>query len=323
MGPELLQNLIFCIRIQVYRPGETISGAVKISLTEPKSYECIKINFFGHAHVEWLAHGGKTHYIDDETYVDKSLRLWPPQNSTRSIGPGSFSLHFQFVIPPRVPSSFNNHNRFNNGRQAYVSYSLEACTVTGAFRFDHRTSVPIFIMRLTSISDGNQAMPVRLVKRKEVGCLCCAAGNVQFVAKLPHTGFCVTNHDVIPLVVDAENNSTRAIQMRARIKKKISLLFRGHRDVTWEIMAEITSEPIQPRSSYVWNRADWIVPALTPTLLRSRIINVEYILEVTAVIPYAFNLSGDISLMMGNMAFESSGNVEDRRIARSVSDYVD
>ena len=309
-----------------YRPGETISGAVEFSLTEPKSYECIKINFIGRAHVEWRP-DGKTLYTDNEKYVDNSLLLWSPrQSSTGSIGPGSFSFRFQFVIPPHVPSSFNYHNPstfFSYGRRAYVSYGLEAYAITEAFRFDHKTSAPIFIMRLMSISDGNRATPVRLVKRKEVGCLCCAAGNVEFVAKLPHTRFSVTNRDMIPLTVDVENNSARAIQMRARIMKKISLLVGGHRDVSWEIMAGIISEPIQPHSSYEWNPSNWIVPALMPTLLESRIVNVEYILEVAAVIPYALNLSGDISLMMGNLAFESSGNVEDRRLARSISDYVD
>ena len=312
MGPELLQNLISCI--QVYHPGETISGAVKFSLTEPKSYECIKINFFGSAHVEWKS--GKTRYVGNEKYVDNSLLLWSPrQSSTGSIGPGSFSFRFQFVIPPHVPSSFNYHNPstfFSYGRRAYVSYGLEAYAITEAFRFDHKTSAPIFIMRLMSISDGNRATPVRLVKRKEVGCLCCAAGNVEFVAKLPHTGFCVTNRDVIPLTVDVENNSTRAIQMRARIMKQMSLFIRGHKDVSREIMAEITSEAVQPRSSYMWNPTNWIVPALTPTFLGSRILHVEYILEVAAIIPNALNLRGNISLFMGNLPFENSGNLEDQ-----------
>ena len=279
-------------------------------MTEPKRYDCIKVNFFGSAHVEWKR--GKTRYVGNEKYVNDSLLLWSPQqSSTGSIGPGSYSFRFQFVIPPHVPSSFHYENPsiFSNG-QAYVSYDLEARAVTGAFRFDHKASAPIFIMRLTSISGGNQATPIRQVKQKQVGCLCCAAGNVEFVAKLPRTGFCVTNRDVIPLAVDVENNSTRVVQMRARILKRVSMFVRDHEDVSREVVAEITSEPIQPRSSYVWNPTNWIVPALTPTLLGSRIIHTDYTLEVAAVIPNAINLSCDISLLMGNLPFESSGNLE-------------
>jgi hypothetical protein len=145
---------------------------------------------------------------------------------------------------------------------------------------------------------------------------------VEFVAKLPRTGFCVTNRDEIPLTVDVENNSTRVIQMRARITRRVSLFVRDHEDVSREIVAEITSEPIQPRSSYAWNPTNWIVPALTPTLLGSRIIHADYILEVSAIIPNAINLSYDISLLMGNLPFESSGNLEDALLGAIVAAMV-
>ena len=173
-------------------------------------------------------------------------------------------------------------------------------------------------MRLTSISGGNQATPIRQVKRKQVGCLCCAAGNVEFVAKLPRTGFCVTNGDVIPLTVDVENSSTRVIQMRARIMKRVSMFVRDNEDISSEIMAEITSEPIQPQSSYVWNPTNWIVPALTPTLLGSRIIHADYVLEVAAVIPNAIDLSCDISLLMGNLPYDSNARNLERALLGAI-----
>ena len=76
-------------------------------------------------------------------------------------------------------------------------------------------------------------------------------------------------------------------------------------------MAEITSEPIQPGSSHVWNPTNWIVPALIPTLLGPRIIHADYVLEVAAIIPNAINLSCDISLLMGNLPYDNDvGNLE-------------
>ena len=263
--------------------------------------------------------------MGDEKYVDDSVLLWSPrQSSTGSIGPGSFSFRFQFVIPPHVPSSFHfeNPSIFSDAR-GFVSYDIEARAVTGLFQFDHKASAPIFVTRLTSISGGNRATPVSLVKRKQVGCLCCAAGNVEFVAKLPRTGFCVTNRDVIPLTVNVENNSTRVIQMRARIMKWVSLFVRDHEDVSKEVVAEITSDPIQPQRSFVWNPTNWIVPALTPTLLGSRIIHADYILEVAAVIPNSFNLSCDISLLLGNLPYDSeSGSLESALLGAIVTALV-
>jgi hypothetical protein len=52
------------------------------------------------------------------------------------------------------------------------------------------------------------------------------------------------------------------------------------------------------------------VPALTPTIQGSKIIRVKYVLEVSAVIPNALNLNCDISLLVGNVPFENSGNLQ-------------
>ena len=152
------------------------------------------------------------------------------------------------------------------------------------------------------------------MNRKEVGYLCCAAGKVEFVAKLPRTGYnCATNDDVIPLTVDVENSSTRVIQMRARIMKWVSLFpylqNQSQKQVSKDIEAEITSESIQPHSSYVWNPTNWLVPVLTPTLFGSKVINVDYVLEVTGVIPHDTNLSCNIPLLMGN-PYKTSGNLD-------------
>ena len=204
-----------------------------------------------------------------------------------------------------MPSSFHYSS------SAYISYKIEARVVTGAFRFDHTASMPIIISRLISI--GNWATPIQQVKQMQVGCLCCVAGDVEFVVKLPRTGYCVTNSDVIPLTVDVQNDSTKTIKMEAKIIKKVRMFVRGYENVMSETVAEISSEPIQPHTSYVWNPANWIVPAVPTTLLGSRILQVNYMLNVSAIIPGDLDLSCDISLLMGNLPNVRSGNLQLQR----------
>ena len=175
---------------------------------------------------------------------------------------------------------------------------------------DHVAIAPIIIIRLTSISGQNEVKPVQQVKRKQVGCLCCAAGDVEFVAKLPRTGYCVINGDVIPLKVDVQNNSTRVIRMRAKIIKRVWRFVRSNSNVSSQSVAKISSEPIQPGASYTWNPTDLIVPATPPTLLGSRILRVDYVLEVSAVIPKALNASCNIPLFLGNLPYMTSANIE-------------
>ena len=153
--------------------------------------------------------------------------------------------------------------------------------------------------------------PVREVKRKQVGCLCCAAGGVEFVAKLPCTGYCVTNGDVIPLTVDVQNNSIRAIKMKAKIIQQMTLSICEYCHVSNKSMAKLSSKIIQPGASYAWSPTNWIVPTrLPPTLHGCRLLRVEYNLEVSAVIPRALNLRCNIPLFIGNLPLLSSDNLE-------------
>ena len=272
-----------------------------MTLTKPKHYDWIRVEFLGKARVEWSR--GRNNYIGNEKYIQNSILLWSPQQSDGSIGPGYFSFRFQFVIPLHVPSSFayESTSIFNNG-SAYISYKLEARAVTGAFRFDHKASAHIVIMRLMSIN-GEQMTPVRQVKRKQVGCLCCAAGDVEFVVKLPRTGYCVTNRDIIPLMVDVLNNSTRVIQMNAEIMQRVTLFVRDCDKIFWEKIANISSDSISPGTSCVWNPTNWFVQGIPPTLLGCRIIHVDYILRVSAIIPNDLDLTCDIPLFLSNLPY--------------------
>ena len=287
--------------MQAYRPGETISGALEFTLTEPKKYKCIKVHFFGRAHVHWK--WGKTTYRGQEKYIDDVIFLWRPQQN-EPIGPGSFSFKFQFVIPPHVPSSFSHVNTglFNDG-QGSISYEIEGIGVTGLLRFDDRTAAEIVIQRATSIRGETQA-PVRQVKRGQVGCLCCAAGNVEFIAKVPRTGYCVA--DKIPLTVDIENSSSKEIRMEAKIVRRIAFYVYQHECTNTDTVAKVLSDPISPRDTITWSPDDLVVPRVPPTLEGCRIIEVVYKLSVVAIMPNSLDLVCDIPLFVGTISYSNS-----------------
>ena len=86
---------------------------------------------------------------------------------------------------------------------------MEGRAATGWFYVDYQDSEKVYISSPANISDANWTTTINLVKQKQVECLCCADGDVEFVAKLPHTGYCVTNRDIVSLTVDVYNNSAQ------------------------------------------------------------------------------------------------------------------
>ena len=229
--------------------------------------------------------------------------LWRPQQD-EPIGPGSFSFRFQFIVPPHVPSTFSHTNTglFNDGKGS-ISYELEGVGVTGLFRFDDKTAAEIVIQRETSIRGQTQA-PVRQVKRGQVGCLCCYAGNVEFIAKVPRTGYCVA--DKIPLTVDVENSSTKAIRMEAKLVRRIAFYVYSYDCTSTDTVARVSSDPISPGDTITWSPDNLVVPAVPPTLEGCRLINVEYKLSVVAIMPNSLDLVSDIPLFLGTIPHTSS-----------------
>ena len=286
-----------------------VSGSVELNLTEAKSYKYIQVRLYGHAHVHWTetrttgtGNNQRTEtvsYTSNETYVDQIAPLWSSEQSPHGkIGPGSYRFQFQFTVPPHCPSSFQ-------GSVGYIRYHVLGRIGTGLFRFDRRINVPIQVCQIVDINQPQVLAPFRQMQVKQVGCLCCVSGSIEFTVELPRTGFCI-NGDHIPLSVTVENGCGRSISMRAEISKLITFYARGHRRFNRNTVALVGSEVILPHSTDIWNPENFIVPAVEPTSSSSRIITVEYTLRVWADVPYAIDPSIKIPILLGNVPYQGS-----------------
>ena len=163
----------------------------------------------------------------------------------------------------------------------------------------------IQVCQIIDINQPHFLIPVQQTQHKQVGCLCCVSGNIEFTVNIPRTGFCI-NGDSIPLSVTVENGSGRSITMRAEISKQVTFYARGSRRFNRNTIALVGSEPILPHSTDTWNPVNFIVPMVEPTISESRIINVEYMLKVWAVVPYALNPTVRIPILLGNVPYQGS-----------------
>ena len=101
------------------------------------------------------------------------------------------------------------------------------------------------------------------------------------------------NDDVLPLTINVQNFSVKVIHMRSKILQKVMMLAhtRAGEASPFEYqkcLADVCSESWQV--IYKWNAINWAIPKLPPILLGYRVVCVEYILEVSAVIPNALKI---------------------------------
>ena len=283
-----------------------MSGLLHFTLTEAKSYKYIEIRLYGGAQVQWtetysVRTGGVSEYNtvtyqSEETYVHETRILWSSDQSPYGkTGPGTFDLPFQFVLPPKGLSSFQ-------GSVGSISYALHGLIKTGMHHSDHRIQAPIQVSRITDINLRQLLMPVHQSKKKHIGFFCFGS-DVEFTVSLNCTGFCISHN--LPLTVSVMNGSTRHIKIRATIQRHCYYYAQGHTRYDRRILAAVSIHNVAPCSERTMVIEDLIVPVVEPSFSESQIMKMQYVLKVTAVIPWARNSSVKIPITLGNVPFNS------------------
>ena len=281
-----------------------MSGLLHFTLNESKSYKYIEIRFHGGALVKWTVGDGDSQhtYKSEETYVHKSRILWSSNRSpSGTIGPGTFDLPFQFVVPPIA----NRLGSFR-GSVGSISYTLHGLikTGTGMLHRSHRIQVPIQVNRIMEISLPQLLVPVHESKKKKVGFFYFGSV-VEFTVSLSRTGFCIGHS--LPLTVSIINGSSRHIKMRAAIQRNCCYYAQGHTNREKRVLAAVVTHDIAPHSQQTGMTIEnLVVPMVEPSFYGSQIIKMQYFLKVTAVIPWARNSSVKIPITLGNVPLNNA-----------------
>ena len=244
-----------------------------------------------------------TNYHAKETYIDQTIVVWNGDGSpSETIGPGTYSYKFRFSLPQGAAPSFNYKGKYV-GKVKYV--------MTGRIRTRHllqrdpRIKIPIQVNGIRDVNLPKFATSVHQSSQKQVG-YCCCAGSVEHSADLTRTGFSIGSN--IPVTVNVVNESSYRIKMRASIKKLITFSAAGQTRQQQSKLSSVLSDHIAPHSQHSWNVDNLVVPTTEPSFERSRILKIQYIVKVTALIPWAKNSSVSIPITIGTVPLSDSNN---------------
>lgn len=286
-----------------------MSGTVFLTLDEAKDYKSIEVELHGGAHVHWtetytVSTGQTTTtytvpYDAKETYVEQTRVVWNSDESpSGTIGPGTYSYRFNFTLPTNVLPSFKGKY------YGKIEYKVHGRIRTGhLLQRDPRTEIPFQVNTIRDVNLPEFAVSAHQSTQKQVGC-CCFASNLEHSADVTRTGFSVGSN--VPVTVNVVNGSSRRIKMRASIKKVVLYYAGGHTRQERQKLAFVLSADIAPHSQHSWSVADLVVPSTEPSFEGSEIIKMQYILKVTAVIPWAKNSSVSIPITIGSVPLNGS-----------------
>ena len=291
-----------------------VHGWMHFRLTETESFEYIQIKFYGGVQVRWtVTHHNHnrsqpyTHretYQSKRTYIHETRILWSSdQSPDGKIGPGTFNLPFQFVLPTNCLGTFQE----STGDIGSITYTLHGLIRTGIFHRDHKIDVPVRVSKITDINLPQLSLPVTESKTESVGFFCFGS-DVKFTVSLSRTGFCIGQN--LPLTVNVVNGSSRRVKIRASVLRYCHYYAQGHvaHGVERNI-ATVMTTPIDPHSEQMVTIEDLTVPMVEPSFDGLDTIKMQYVLEVAAVIPWECDSSVKIPITLGNVPFNNHDRI--------------
>ncbi len=282
----------------VYSAGSVVSGTLVVEVDEPKSYNAVQVALVGRALVHVRA--GEHTSSSKEEYVRMEAVLWSKEQAIdHKLPTGRHSFQFQFQpLPQGIPPSF-----LGPGRIGYVQYYVEGRISAGFLRHDEIARQEITVTQVVDINVPRLLTRVDMESEGTVCCLFCASAPITMTVHLPRTGFSIG--EGIPVRVTLNNRSSRPITLQAELIASTNYQAQGRRNISQNILCGIQSTtPMVPRAVTVWDpRADLLKVPPVPTSMSTPngIIQVFYLLRVTAVLPWSANIVVDAQLTIGNV----------------------
>ena len=294
---------------EVFYPGEEIRGAVVVEVSQ--SMKCNKINVMlvGVSYCHWTTtrrtsngRGRSTthreHHTGHQSLVNQESLLFGGSSSGAvQHPPGRHVYRFLFKLPSPLPSSFE-------GGTGHIRYYIEA-KVDRPWKFDHKIRKPFTVNEIIDINLPQYSTVPAGTKEKKIGCLCCAAGNVNMQASLDRSGYCPGEQ--IFLNALCENFSTREMRcMRATLVQNI--LYRaadGHARGGSQAIASFEGDKIPEGSQDSWNNQPFLIPPVPPTI-ETHPVSVSYQIKFEVRVPMGLNPKILLDITMGTVPFLQS-----------------
>ncbi len=234
----------------------------------------------------------------NEEYVSLGAVLWNKQQAVdHKLPAGRHSFQFQFLpFPQMIPPSF-----LGPEGTGCVRYYVQGRISTGLLKRDMEVQQEIAFAQVLDINVPNVLTPIDMESEGTVGHLCCSSAPITMTVHLPRTGFCIG--EGIPVRVTLNNRSSRPITLQAELTENVNYQAQGRNKFSRIMLCGIQStNPMAPRIVTVWDPGVLKVPPVTTSMSTPNgIIQIYYLLRVTAVLPWSANMVIDALVTIGNV----------------------
>uniref|UniRef100_UPI00358F91E7 arrestin domain-containing protein 1-like isoform X1 n=1 Tax=Myxine glutinosa TaxID=7769 RepID=UPI00358F91E7 len=280
-------SLVFFGDDQVYRVGETVSGAVQFRLSGAPNFKAVEVDFHGDC-VVTLPQSDNHKSRASEQYLKHTIILWK-QEVCPPLSNGDQTFQFHFTLPVNIPSSFE-------GKYGKVCYRAKAVLRTSWYRLNITCKKKFSILNPVNMNDlPNIDMPLTISKEKKVFYDVFHRGLVSLRVTLNQGGFVPGEQMYITINVSNDCNCELKGTV-CTLRQKTTFRTSFERDEN-KIIEEVAGGHVGPKQQGQWQLMI-VVPQIPVSNLQfCKLIDVIYFLKVSVC---DVSMSVKFPICMGN-----------------------
>ncbi|XP_035381597.1 arrestin domain-containing protein 4 isoform X2 [Electrophorus electricus] len=220
-------------------------------------------------------------------------------NDGLTLEAGHHQIPFELELPQRpLVSSFT-------GKYGYVCYLVKAI-LQRPFHRDQHVCRELPIISHVDVNSPQLVCPISENSEKMVGFWIFASGPVSLNVNIERKGYC--NGQSILIYAQIENCCSRLVLPKAVIYQIQTYMACGKIIRYKQVVASVRGSPIPSGCCATWNGKKLKIPLVSPSILNSDILRVEYSLAVIVQIPGAKKLKVELPVIIGTTPCNAFGN---------------
>ncbi|XP_052387002.1 arrestin domain-containing protein 4 isoform X1 [Carassius gibelio] len=272
-----------------YCSGEVVSGHISLKLSETTTVKTIKILLKGNTQVSWVH---KRSRFSEERKCLLLSKTLVATTDTRDLifDSGTYEIPFDLQLPQSsLVSSFS-------GKNGCVYYMMQA-VLKRPFHESQCVNRELRIVCHIDVSVPTLISPVSQTCKKMIGCWIFTSGPISLTASIERQGYC--NGESIPIYALIENRSCCLVVPKAVIYQIQTYTAKGKTKSIKQLVASARGNPVASDTTSRWNGNPLKIPPVSPSILNSDILRLEYLLAVIVQIPGAKNLEVQLPVVIG------------------------
>ncbi|XP_062452328.1 arrestin domain-containing protein 2 isoform X2 [Rhea pennata] len=287
-----------------YSSGELLRGRVQLELRGALRLQALKVCARGRATVHWLESHSVglnivyCNYTACQTLLHRCCQLVPDNGEVTVLPAGRHEFPFTFQLPQTLATSFE-------GKHGHVRYWVKA-KLHRPWSMAKKAKKEFTVIEPIDINTPALLAPQAGAKEKPARGWYCNRGHVSVTAKIDRKGY--TPGEVVPIFAEIDNCTNRAVVPKAAVIQTQTFVARGAKKQKKSVVSSIVGDSVAAGRREVWHGRALKIPPVGPSILRCRVIQVEYSLKVCVDIPGTSKLLLELPLVIGTIPLHPFGS---------------